>query len=95
MHSKKIVCKMKQMGSERGKKSNTVSFTPNVTTSKVESNFSVCLHVLDWSMWTCFALNKTHALFKDVETCQNIYIDLFFLCQMHKTSQISNEWCEK
>ena len=25
------------------------------------------LHVLDLSTWTCFALNKAHALFKDVK----------------------------
>ena len=43
------------------------SFTPSVSVSKVYNDFSVCLHVLDLSMWTCFALNKGHALFKDVE----------------------------
>ena len=39
-----------------------VFFTPSISSSSVYSNFFVCLHVLDQSTWTCFALNKVCAI---------------------------------
>ena len=38
-----------------------VLFAPSNNGSDIYSNFFVCLHVLDQSTWTCFALDKAQA----------------------------------